>query len=453
MSDHQDTPSDQFEDTSQFSEVSPETGASSGYDGNPHVKAVAESIGPRPPGSDAEREAAAYVAAAFGKLGLPAVRLPAHSPRMSGIQEIGIALASLVALLVAVLLPAAGLILLLALIGLTVADIYGRIRISDWLPHDESVNVLSIVPPTESEVRRLVVTTSLDSGQVGILSRRHWGFLYAWMHVAIIASQVLGMLLSAINLIRGNDGLAPLFAIPGLVLIVVLALLGEREQRDARSPGAITNASGIATLIELAGKTRERPPRWIEVWFLGAGASTAGNAGLGEFLQRNTFDPDITYFVHLQSLGGGPPVMPKNVGAGLRSAPAAPLLTWVFDSVRSDLGTTDMRSIQRLPVPSQSFTTQLAGYQSVVIAGLDADNRIPVFDDSEDLPYQVHETSIDDTVRFLSSAIDALDREVAARAMLARTAASIEDTSAMPVVAGDLPSDDESGTMPIAGQL
>jgi hypothetical protein len=55
----------------------------------------------------------------------------------------------------------------------------------------------------------------------------------------------------------------------------------------------------------------------------------------------------------------------------------------------------------------------------------------------------VHETSIDDTVRFLGAAIEALDREVAARAMLARTAASIQDTTETPVVTEDLPTGDK----------
>lgn len=453
MSDHQDAPSGQFEDTAQIAADAAERGASTRHAGNPHVRALAEGIGPRPPGSPAEAEAATYLSSALGAYGLPAVRLPVPAPRMGGLQEIAFAFASLLALLVAVLVPPLGLILFVGLIGLMIADLYGHIRIGNWLPSSQSVNVLSIVPPAESEVRRLIVTATLDTGAVGYLSRRHWGFAYAWMHIVILVSQILAVLLCVADLVRGDNSLAPLYALPGVVLVVTLALLGEREQSGKRSPGAITNASGIAAMIELAGKTIQRPPRWIEVWFLGVGASTTNNAGLSEFLRKNTFDPDITYFVHLQSPGGGTPVIPKMSGAGLRSATAAPLLTWVFESVRGDLVDTEIRTVDRLPVTTQSYTTQLAGYQSVVIAGLDSNNRIPLLDDAEDLPYQLHETSVDDTVRFLTAAIEALDREVAARAMLARTAASIEDTAPSPVVAGDLPSDDDSGTMSIAGQF
>lgn len=443
MSDHQDTPSDQFEDTAQFADATSVSDAAPRADGNPHVAALASDIGPRPPGSSAEGEAATYLASALGDIGLPAARLPAHFPKSSGLQELAFALASLSALLVAVLAPPLGLVLLLGLIGLLLADMYGHIRISDWLPAGQSVNVLSIVPPQESEVRRLIVTATLDSGQVGLLSRRHWGFAYAWLHVVILASQALAVLVAVAILARGNESLAPLFAIPGLMLIVTLALLGEREQNGAHSPGAITNASGIAALIGLAAKIVERPPRWIEVWFLGVGAATVGGAGISEFLRRNTFDPDITYFVHLQSPGGGTPAIPKNTGAGLRGTPATPLLTWIFESVRGDLIDTDIRTIKRLPYATQAHATHRAGYQSIVVAGVDAQNRIPLLDDAEDLPYQVHETSIDDTVRFLGAAIEALDREVAARAMLARTAASIQDTTETPVVAGDLPTGDE----------
>ncbi|MBA2454410.1 MAG: hypothetical protein H0V47_14665 [Chloroflexia bacterium] len=443
MSDQQDTPSNQFEDTAQFSDVTQVSDAAPQADGNPHVAALASDVGPRSPGSSSEGEAAAYLAAALRDIGLPAVRLPAHAPKLSGLQELAFALASLAALLVAVLLPPLGLVLLLGLFGLMLADVYGHVRVSDWLPAGQSVNVLSIVPPMESEVRRLIVTATLDTGQVGILCRKHWGFAYAWLHAVILASQALAVVISVAILARGSDSLAPLFAIPGLMLIVTLALLGEREQNGAHSPGAISNASGIAALIGLAKHTVERPPRWIEVWFLGAGAATFGSAGINDFLKRNTFDPDITYFVHLQSPGGGAPVLPKNTGAGLLGTPATPLLTWIFESASGDLIDTDIRTIKRLPFATQAHATHRAGYQSIVVAGVDAQNRIPLLDDAEDLPYQVHETSIDDTVRFLGAAIEALDREVAARAMLARTAASIQDTTETPVVTEDLPTGDK----------
>lgn len=443
MSDHQDTPSDQFEDTAQFADVEPVSETAPVAGGNPHVAALSSTIGPRPPGSAAEGQAADYLVGALGEVGLPAARLTSHAPKLTGLQELGFALVSLLALLIGVLLPPLGLVLLLGVMGLMLADIHGQVRIADWLPAGKSVNVLSIVPPRESEVRRLIVTATLDTGQVGMLSRKHWGFVYAWLHVAILAAQVVAVLIAIAIVARGNDSLAPLFAIPGLALVVILALLGEREQQNVHSPGAITNASGLATLIELAGQTEERPPRWIEVWFLGLGASTASGAGISEFLKKNTLDPDITYFVHLQSPGGGTPVIPKTTGAGLRSAPATPLLTWIFESVRGDLIETNIRTINRLPFTTQSYATHRAGYQSIVVAGVDAQNRIPLLDDAEDLPYQVHETSIGDTVQFLSAAIEALDREVAARAMLARTAASVQDTAETPVVAGDLPTGDE----------
>ncbi len=443
MSNHQDTPSEQPEDTVRAEDAETVPVAVSTTHGNRHVEMLAREIGPRPPGSDAENEAASYLVDALREIGLPAARLRAHAPRRTGLLEIACALGSLVAILIAVLLPPLGLVLLLGLMALYLADMLGYIRIADWLPAGQSVNVLSIVPPSESEVRRVIVTARLDSGPVGLLSRKHWGFLYGWMHVLILAAQAIAVIITVAILVSGNDSLAPLFAIPGLMLVLALALLGEREQRNTHSPGAISNASGIAALLGLAERTAQQSPRWLEVWFLGVGSSTVEGSGISEFLRRNTFDPDITYFVHLESPGGGPPVIPKRAGAGLRTAQATPLLTWIFDTVRGDQIATETRTINRLPFSTQAYATQRAGYQSIVVAGVDGLNRIPMFDDAEDLPHQVHETSIEDTVVFLSNAIGALDREVAARAMLARTAASIQDTTETPVVAGDLPSGDE----------
>ena len=152
---------------------------------------------------------------------------------------------------------------------------------------------------------------------------------------------------------------------------------------------------------------------------------------MADFLSRNTFDPDTTYFVHLQSPGTGRLAVPRSVGAGLRTAPATPLLTWIFDSVRQE-NTRPEDNLQRLSVDSLAQVTHRAGYQSVVLAGVDEQGRVPFLDNEEDLPYQVDDERITEASRLVSLAIDALDREVAARAMLARSKASIQDTVERP---------------------
>lgn len=443
MTDEHDIPDQDIEDTARIDEALIASASSPTPSGNPHVDALALDFGPRPAGSAAESEAADYLKFAFGREGAPAARLTSRVPRFGELLDLGIAAATLVSVLVALVIPPLGLVLFLTLLGIALADVYGYVKLSRWLPTRDSVNVLSIVPPTETEIRRLIVTATLDTGKVGLLTRRQMGHLYRWSHVVILVAQALGVLLSIAALTRDDTAIRPLFAIPALLLIVTIVVLAEREWGSKRySPGAISNASGIAALVDLAGRTVQKPPQWLEVWFLGLGASSAPGGGIADFLARNTFDPDITYFIHLQSPGGGTLTAPKTSGAGLRTAPATPLLTWILDSVRTENTETPVKERNRLPVASQAHATHRAGYQSIVVAGVDETGRIPFLDDAEDLPFQVRLEGIDETVSLLGDAIDALDREVAARAMLARSTATVQGEVDEPLPE-DAPEDEE----------
>ena len=431
MSESLDTQAEDAERTERIDEEVVEAANSASLSSNPHVEALARAIGPRPPASEQEQEAADYLATALDQAGLPAAKLSTQVPRSGYLPELILTAAALVAIIVALLVPALGLLLLLGVLGAMMAEIYGYISIAEYLPAQSSVNVLSIVPPAETEVRRLIVTSTLDTGKVSLLSRRHLAHVCGWLHAVSIGAVALALLMTVVLLVDAGSSLRPVLVLPALVVLAVLALLAEHELAATASPGAISNASGVAAMIEIAGATLQAPPRWLEVWFLGAGASTARGGGMTAFLSRNTFDPDTTYFVHLQSTGAGKLSVPKSVGAGLRSAPATPLLTWIFDSVRQDSNKPDDR-LQRLAVDSLAQVTHRAGYQSVVLAGVDESGRVPYLDNDEDLPYQVEEDRIDEAARLVRLAIDALDREVAARAMLARSKASIQNPAERP---------------------
>jgi hypothetical protein len=443
MIDHQPPPGADFDGTERVDEpiLHEENAAEAPW--NPHVYELSQTIGPRPPGSQAESDAADYLVSALDAAGLPAARLTSRSPRYTEFSDLAFAGATVLAILVTVLLPPLGVVLILVTLGLMLADIFGYVDLHQWLPHTNSVNVLSIIPAVQADTRRLVVTATLDTGKVGFLSRWHLASGYAWMHALILASLVIALLLGIIVLVDNGNALRPVLVIPALMAIAALALAAEREFGKKSSPGAITNASGVAALVDIASHINENPPQWLEVWILGVGASSVRRGGMATFLERNRFDPDTTYFVHLQSPGGGAPVVPVTTGAGLRTAPATPLLTWIFDSVRSDPGNLTPASVRRLPLQTLANATHRAGYQSVVVAGVDDSGTVPFFDDPEDLPFQVRDDGIAETVDLVSAAIDGLDREVAARAMLARSSASVQDTSERPAVSRDLPSGSE----------
>lgn len=393
---------------------------------NPHVIALAESIGPRPAGSPAEAEAASHLIDAFAARGLPSARLKTTVHGTGHLLDLILAAISFVTIVVAMLFPVVGLLAIATILIVLVADGQGAFKLDRFLPARESVNVLGLIPPADEEVRRVVITATLDSPPVGMLSRRHMGHLYSWLQMTVVVSSLVAGLITMIAVVDGGTTVRWFLLLPALVTLAAILLLAERELRKAHSPGAITNASGVAALIETARLVTADPPKWLEVWLLGVGASSGRGGGMADFLSRNTFDPDTTYFVHLVSPGGGTVAIPRSVGAGFRSAPAAPLLAWIFDSVDPDQSKPPPEERSGLVVDTIAPLTHRAGYQTIVITGMDEKQRIPWLAGEEDLPYHVVDSGIEEAARLLRDAIDAMDREVATRAMLARATPAAE---------------------------
>jgi hypothetical protein len=443
MSEPQNTPADDIDDTTRLDEELIRAANADVPSDNVHVDTLARTIGPRQPGSEQEIEAAEYLATKLREIGLPAARLQALAPRYKTLTELLLAAAAIIAIVAAFAFPAPGIVLLVAALAATLASIMGYLKPGSLSPEIKTVNVLSIVPPADAEVRRLIVTAPLDSSSVGVLSARHYTHLYAWLHVVTPAALTTSILITIVILVDAGTSVRLLLSIPLLAVLATLALLIERERFSLISPGAISHASSVAALIDVAASTFASPARWLEVWFLGVGASSQRGGGMNDFLAKNSFDPDTTYFVHLQSTGGGRPTVPRSIGAGMRAAPATPLLTWVFDSIGPDTLDASGHSLQRLKIDSLAQVTHRAGYQSVVVAGIDEQGRVPFLDHPEDLPYQVNDAAIDETVNMVALAIDALDREVASRAMLARSTAAVQNQSSESSANEGLPSDHE----------
>lgn len=393
---------------------------------NPHVLALAETIGPRPAGSSAESDAASYLIDAFASEGLPAARLKTNVHGTGYRLDLILAGISLVTIVAAMLIPVVGLFAIAIILILLVTDAQGVIRLDRYLPQTESVNILGLIPPADEEVRRVIVTATLDTAKVGLLSSRHAGHIYSWLQMTVVLSSLVAGLITIVAVVDSGTTVRWFLLLPALVTLLAVLLLAERELRSVYSPGAISNASGIAALIETAKIVTTDPPKWLEVWLLGVGASSGRGGGMADFLTRNTFDPDTTYFVHLASPGGGKTAIPRTVGAGFRTAPAAPLLAWIFDSVEPDSGKPPPEERSGLVVDSIAPVTHRAGYQSIAIAGVDDQQRIPWLAGDQDLPYHVVDAGIEGAARLVHLAIDAMDREVAARAMLARATPAAE---------------------------
>jgi Zn-dependent M28 family amino/carboxypeptidase len=88
-----------------------------------------------------------------------------------------------------------------------------------------------------------------------------------------------------------------------LAVLVALAL----NMTGNRSPGALDNASGLATLLELARTWRPRPGFEVEPLWVATGAEEIGLDGALEFLRRHEdwCRTRPTILINLDSVGAG----------------------------------------------------------------------------------------------------------------------------------------------------
>jgi hypothetical protein len=101
-----------------------------------------------------------------------------------------------------------------------------------------------------------------------------------------------------------------LSALSSAALVIVLALLIERESSGQDVNGGNDNASGVGVMLALAETLTQEPPAHTEIWFLATGCQEADLIGMSAFVSRHHKELEDAWFLGLDSVAGS--------GAGLR---------------------------------------------------------------------------------------------------------------------------------------
>lgn len=124
-------------------------------------------------------------------------------------------------------------------------------------------------------------------------------------------------------------------------VIGIAGLASIQSMRSYTTPGANDNASGVATVLEVANRLRERPLPDTDVLLVFPGGEEVGNAGMRAWIKGygRRLDPARTLVINLDSLGsGGYLVAARREGLTGRLAPAdVELATNVASSAGIDL--------------------------------------------------------------------------------------------------------------------
>jgi hypothetical protein len=194
------------------------------------------------------------------------------------------------------------------------------------------------------------------------------------------------------------------------VSLGTLAAMADIGRRPA-VPGANDNLSGVAALLAVAGRLRDRPVPGLRVVLVSAGAEEALQEGIRGFARRHfpRLPPDRTWFLNLDTVGSGRLVLLEGEG---------PVRMHYYDSAFKDLVhacaaaqgiglTRRLRSRNSTDgvVPSRG------GYPTATVVSLDERKLMPHYHLDTDLPEHLDYACIVDAVRL----VEAVARELAAR--------------------------------------
>jgi hypothetical protein len=259
------------------------------------------SIRPRRAASEGERRTARELEKRLGEIGRDVDLEPTRVHPNFGLTHLIHAVAGIVASVLSVYVPAAGLLLALVTTASAFGDLTGSFHLVRALtPTRASQNVVS---DEEGDKPGLIVLVAhYDAPLEAMLER---GRLKLWPR-AIFAS--LGVIsFCALGRLIGIDavGFTVIQFIPTVVLIALTPLFVDAmicETTEGRSD----NAAGVAAALEVARAQSGRLEHF-DLMLLFTGASAHFGLGMREWLKRHRkhLDPEATAVISLDNLGAG----------------------------------------------------------------------------------------------------------------------------------------------------
>lgn len=275
-----------------------------------HMRALCEEIGPRPPTSAQEREAAEYVRRTLQAIGYEEI-LGQHfkSQRSLGWITIPASLAAALGMPVAALDGLWSKLLgsLMLLGGTYTFAKFLRARppvFQSVIAQGTSQNVIARIPPTDRVKRHLFLVGHLDTQRQRFVAPPPEPALMKPMATGAIILGALGGLSLLLDVLRRRKGLRQWQWLIGAGLSVgAMGFLLDETQPHIE--GANDNATAVAVLLGIAEALQHAPLRHTQVTLLFTGCEEVVCVGMESYLQHFRPSREDTYWIDLEMVGTG----------------------------------------------------------------------------------------------------------------------------------------------------
>jgi hypothetical protein len=364
----------------------------------------------RPSASEGERRAAEWLVERFAEEGAEA-RIeaePAHGTYWWPL-GLGAALGAVGAL--AALRGRRLLGTVLGAIGAAgIADDFppGKRRLRRPLPKRTTYNVVCELGDPEA-TRTVVLIAHHDAAHSGIVFHPQLPLIADRLGLVektdtsppLMAPVIGGPILAALGALSGRRLLAKLGLLMGIGSIAAMADIGARKV----VPGANDNGTSVITLLALARRFREQPPRGVRVILLSTGSEESFSEGMKAFGERHfpNLPRESTFFLCLESVGSPHLLVLRGEGfLRLREYPARSLA--FMDGLAEELGIWLFPNL-RLHNGTDGLEPACAGYETAVLAGCTDLKQPANYHWGHDLAENVEFDTVADAVRLSEAAI------------------------------------------------
>ena len=371
----------------------------------------------RPSASDGERRAAEWVLAKLRELGAePRIEAePAHGTYWwpLGIGAALGALGGLAALrgrrLLGALLGAAGAA------GIAADFPPGRRPLRRLLPRRTAYNVVCEFGPPDAK-RTMVIVAHHDAAHPGIVFHpslpqiaHRLGMIESFdTSPPLMAPVVGGPILAALGALTGSRVLSKLGVLFGVGSAAAMVDIGVRRV----VPGANDNASGVVTLLAMARRLSQEPPREIRVILVSVGAEESFSEGIKAFGERHfgALPRASTFFLSIDQVGSGPHLLVLRGEGFLKMHEYPARALHLMDGVAEELGIRLYPNL-RIHNGTDGLEPLAAGYETASLCACNDLKQPGNYHWPNDVAEHVEFGTIADAVRLTEAAVRRLEEQ------------------------------------------